>query len=101
MFSYNAAQACGVTFGAGAGGRSVHIARASADTATDKVAKFKKGDKVRIKRGESYWYNDVGSVVTNVQNEDVRYPYTIRFEKVNYAGMTTNNFAENELEAAN
>ena len=60
-------------------------------------AKFKKGDEVRIMRPESYWFQETGSVVTTAKGETERYPYTVRFQKVNYAGVTTNNFAENEL----
>ncbi|KAI7743493.1 hypothetical protein M8C21_023833 [Ambrosia artemisiifolia] len=58
----------------------------------------KRGSKVRILRKESYWFKGVGSVVTVDQDPKTRYPVVVRFNKVNYANVSTNNYALDEVE---
>ncbi len=65
-----------------------------------------RGDNVRIKRPECYWYNEVGKVASiDTSSPSIKYPVTVRFKKVNYnalqgvdGGAASNNFAESELE---
>jgi photosystem I subunit 4 len=57
----------------------------------------KKGDKVRILRKESYWFNKVGTVVSVEKSSAIRYPVVVRFDSVNYGGTNTNNFSLVEL----
>ena len=47
---------------------------------------------------ESYWYNMKGTVAAADKPGAVRYPVTVRFDLVNYAGVNTNNYAHDELE---
>ena len=71
-----------------------------------KGMEISRGDFVRIKRPESYWYNEIGKVAS-IDKSGIKYNCTVRFDKCNYAGIsgtaegaTTNMFAESELEKA-
>ncbi len=57
----------------------------------------KRGAKVKILRKESYWFNGTGSVVAVDQDPKTRYPVVVRFNKVNYANVSTNNYALDEI----
>ncbi|CEM17299.1 unnamed protein product [Vitrella brassicaformis CCMP3155] len=78
----------------GVGASNAAAARPAPKTAPQMVAK---GSTVRITRPESYWYGKEGNVVVVDKNPEVRYPVTVRFTAINYAGVNTNNFALDEV----
>ncbi|KAK1290930.1 hypothetical protein QJS10_CPB18g01861 [Acorus calamus] len=58
----------------------------------------KRGTKVKILRKESYWFKGTGSVVAVDQDPNTRYPVVVRFTKVNYNNVSTNNYALDEIQ---
>lgn len=57
---------------------------------------LEKGKKVRILRKESFWFNEVGTIIV-IEQKASTYPVLVRFTKVNYSGNNTANFKEEEL----
>jgi len=60
---------------------------------------IKLGSTVKILREESYWFQETGKVAS-IDESEVRYGVTVRFEKVNYNGVNTANYSLGELAEA-
>ena len=60
---------------------------------------LEKGAKVKILRKESYWYQDTGTIVKI--DKGIKYCVLVRFTKLTYSSVNTNNFAQNELSLVN
>ena len=67
---------------------------------------FARKDKVRILRQESYWFNQIGEIVSIDKSPAMRYPVTVKFEKCDFkafsgvdGGANTSQFSMKELEA--
>jgi photosystem I subunit IV len=58
---------------------------------------MEKNSKVRNLRKESYWYNEIGTIVT-IDKSAVEYPVLVRFVKVNYSGTNSTNLNFDELQ---
>lgn len=58
---------------------------------------MEKNSKVKNLRKESYWYNEIGTVVA-IDNSGVKYPVLVRFVKVNYNDVNSTNFNFDELQ---
>tara|TARA_Y100001968_G_C18931008_1_gene514249 strand:+ start:134 stop:418 length:285 start_codon:yes stop_codon:yes gene_type:complete len=68
---------------------------------------FARKDKVRILRPESYWFNQIGEIVSIDKSPNMRYPVTVKFVKCDFkafsgvdGGANTSMFAMSEIEAA-
>ena len=56
---------------------------------------IQKGSIVKVLREESYWYRDTGTVVK--VDEGIKYAVLVRFTRETYAGVSSNNFSQDEL----
>lgn len=57
---------------------------------------IKRGSNVKILKTGSYWFQEIGKIAS-MDETDVLYSTTVRFEKVNYNGVNTSNFHISEL----
>ena len=60
---------------------------------------IKRGSNVKILREESNWFQEIGKVAS-IDESEVRYGVTVRFDKVNYQGVNTANYNISELAEA-
>ena len=60
---------------------------------------IKRGSNVKILREEAYWFQEIGKVAS-IDESEVRYGVTVRFDKVNYQGVNTANYNISELAEA-
>ena len=60
---------------------------------------IKRGSNVKILREESYWFQEIGKVAA-IDESEVRFGVTVRFDKVNYQGVNTANYNISELAEA-
>lgn len=56
---------------------------------------LEKGNKVRVVKKESYWHQDIGTIVKI--DKGIKYSVLVRFTKSNYNDVNTSNFSEEEL----
>nr|YP_009654442.1 photosystem I reaction center subunit IV [Pleurostichidium falkenbergii]QCH39729.1 photosystem I reaction center subunit IV [Pleurostichidium falkenbergii] len=59
------------------------------------MSEIKKGKIVKVLRKESYWYQDVGTIIK--LDKGIKYPVLVRFTRSAYSGVNTNSFCEDEL----
>jgi len=85
----------------------VLIDNINSETTKGSLMSFTRKDKVRILRPESYWFNQIGEIVSIDKSPAMRYPVTVKFEKCDFkafsgvdGGANTSQFSIKELEAA-
>jgi photosystem I subunit 4 len=52
---------------------------------------IKRGSTVKILKKESYWYKEIGKIVS-INKSPLLYGINIRFDKTNYNRINTSNF---------